>query len=801
MSTHARVRLSAIVVAATAVVTSLATAIPAAAEQTTEALGNDVTGTLTQSFCPTDVALTGVRADLIYPSFSPSGILGTISGLCADASTTTTVGTSTTDGQPPVDTACDAGQVVVGIDGREGDLVDAIEMICQSLDSTGAPTGDLTRSTRIGGTGGGESADILCPTGEIVTGLWASAEPQFGILEYVALECSAPVIHAVPPTADAGADASGAEGSAMDLAGTVSDGATAAWSVTPGPDVDAGGTCTFGSPDATSTTITCTDDGTYTATLTADNSVDTPATDTATVTVSNAAPTVDITSPTGNPVVPINAPVTVHAALADAGSNDTLGCVIDWGDGPTDGAISAGECTGSHTYGAGAHLVTVTVTDDDGSQASDSQAITGEDLPAISIGDVDTNEGGGSLQFPLTLSAVSGHDVSVHWQTTATGTATAGADYTASSGTATINAGATSTSVAVPILDDDIDEPKQTVVVTLDSPIGAAVGDGSGTGTITDNDGTPVATVDAKTVKESVGTAQYTVRLSRATENSVLLPVSTKAGTAGTHDYTTTSVKIPFPAGTTTKTFAVAITDDFDVIEGAETFRILIGGPVAGVVIGEPTDQTITDNERHAMGSHPDAAFKLVRNGVVDRSGHLGEATTITVIQRDFRADITKRVEPSAFHAPDGSACDSTADRIAGCFVKIGVSSGGTAGPATDADQVVSNQRPRVSVKVTRTSGWVTTMEGECHSAVPIDEQDTTTCRLTDRAYDRATPTGTPFAAVRSTVHSDAPIPDPLPAQFPGRGPSMPGTSGQTMYDTGLADRAAPGGAPGTCTA
>src|SRR3954453_21332031 len=111
MSTHARVRLSAIVVAATAVVTSLATAIPAAAEQTTEALGNDVTGTLTQSFCPTAAALTGVRADLISPGFSPSGILGTISGLCADASTTTTVGTSTPARPPPADRGAHARQV------------------------------------------------------------------------------------------------------------------------------------------------------------------------------------------------------------------------------------------------------------------------------------------------------------------------------------------------------------------------------------------------------------------------------------------------------------------------------------------------------------------------------------------------------------------------------------------------------------------------------------------------------------------------------------------------------------------
>src|SRR4051812_41444497 len=211
-SSRARARLASAAVAVAAMVTSLATALPAAADQTTEALGNDVTGTLTALSCPADVALTGVRADVIFPGFSPSGILSTIRGLCADESTTATMGTATTEGQPPVDTACDAGKVVVGIDGREGDLVDAIEMLCQSLDGTGAPAGEITRSTRIGGTGGGEGADILCRAGKIAPGLWAPAEPNSATLESAPLDSPPPAPPAVPATADAGADAAGAEG-------------------------------------------------------------------------------------------------------------------------------------------------------------------------------------------------------------------------------------------------------------------------------------------------------------------------------------------------------------------------------------------------------------------------------------------------------------------------------------------------------------------------------------------------------------------------------------------------------------
>jgi len=95
-------------------------------------------------------------------------------------------------------------------------------------------------------------------------------------------------------------------------------------------------------------------------------------------------------------------------------------------------------------------------------------------------------------------------------------------------------------------------------------------------------------------------------------------------------------------------------------------------------------------------------------------------------------------------------------------------------------------------------NGWVTTMAGECHSAVEIDPAGTTTCRLTDRAYDVKTPDGSPFATVRFTLHSDDPIPDNLTTRFRSRATAANG--GKTMYDVVLGALAADGGKPGSCT-
>ena len=69
--------------------------------------------------------------------------------------------------------------------------------------------------------------------------------------------------------------------------------------------------------------------------------------------------------------------VSVSASFTDAGANDTHTCQIDWGDSAsTSGTISAGVCSGSHTYTAsGPRVITVTVTDDDGGVGSDTVSI------------------------------------------------------------------------------------------------------------------------------------------------------------------------------------------------------------------------------------------------------------------------------------------------------------------------------------------------------------------------------------------------------------------------------------------
>jgi hypothetical protein len=187
---------------------------------------------------------------------------------------------------------------------------------------------------------------------------------------------------------NAGGPYSGNEGSAIQLNGSASDedSFTSSWSYTAGPDVDAGATCTFGSPSSPTTTFTCTDDGHFTVTLTAKDSANGSSSSSSIVTVANVAPVVTVTSPLNGAILSRSIPVNASANYTDAGKNDSHTCQINWGDGTTTaGAITetagsgSGKCTGTHSYSAspaGGYTIRITVTDDDLGSGSGQASIT-----------------------------------------------------------------------------------------------------------------------------------------------------------------------------------------------------------------------------------------------------------------------------------------------------------------------------------------------------------------------------------------------------------------------------------------
>jgi hypothetical protein len=170
----------------------------------------------------------------------------------------------------------------------------------------------------------------------------------------------------------AGGPYSGNEGAAIPLAGSASDPdgdpLTVAWSI------NAGAPCSFANPGLVTTALTCADNGTYVATLTANDGKTTPVSSNATVTVANVPPTVgSITAPVSP--VQVGTSVSANAPFTDPGTLDTHTAVWDWGDGTTSpGTVTetngSGSVAGAHTYtAAGVYTLKLTVTDKDGGSA------------------------------------------------------------------------------------------------------------------------------------------------------------------------------------------------------------------------------------------------------------------------------------------------------------------------------------------------------------------------------------------------------------------------------------------------
>jgi hypothetical protein len=256
--------------------------------------------------------------------------------------------------------------------------------------------------------------------------------------------------------------------------------------------------------------------------------------------------------------------------------------------------LQLGEVTGPATVDDG--LGVVTILDDD----------TPPPLPSVSIGDATVAEGDTgttAVTLTVTLSEASASEVTVAWATS-DGSAAAGSDYTAASGTLTFAPGETSKTITVFVSGDTAVEPNEAFTVTLSSPGGAEIGDGSASVTITNDDapagGPTLSIADLSVVEGDKGKGSWvsvTVTLSEAAATDVTVDFTTIDGTAtGGSDYESASGTLFIAAGTTTATIRVRVLTD-RVNEGDETFSIVLSNAAGASIADGAAVVTIVDDD------------------------------------------------------------------------------------------------------------------------------------------------------------------------------------------------------------
>jgi GEVED domain/Calx-beta domain/Domain of unknown function DUF11/Secretion system C-terminal sorting domain len=266
--------------------------------------------------------------------------------------------------------------------------------------------------------------------------------------------------------------------------------------------------------------------------------------------------------------------------------------------------------TGVNSYGAAATL---------GAQVTHTYTINDNDAtPSVSFAAATSNpsENAGPVTVTVSLSAVSGRDVSVPF-TTAGSTATgSGTDYSISATPLTISAGQSSADITVTVVEDLIDEVDETVVIPMvtGSLVNATAGaTTTHTLTIADND-LVVVTFDVASSTDDESNADQTIQINFDQNPAVAFNIQLSyAGTAtgGGNDYTAVD---PISSGTGSATLelsSLVVVDDA-AIENQETVIISIDADAAYTQGGTLTHTfTIEDNDDKDFGDLPEVGAIL----------------------------------------------------------------------------------------------------------------------------------------------------------------------------------------------
>ena len=265
---------------------------------------------------------------------------------------------------------------------------------------------------------------------------------------------------------------------------------------------------------------------------------------------------------------------------------------------------------------------------------------------ALSIEDVEGLESRAALRFPVTLTGdrEAGTTVTVDYATS-DATGTAGSDYTQTMGTLTFAPDVTRRRIRVPLLDDAVDEPDETFVVTLSNSSGAMLDDSEATGTIRDNDATSTdiaLTAAPARVSEDAGATDVAVTATLdagartgATEVTVSVAGSGDADAVDFQNVPSFTITIAAGDKSGTNSFTLTPIDD-EVDESDETLSVTGTSalPVTGVEVeladDDSTSSSIALTAQPPRVSEGDGSTEVGVTATLD-AGARTEATTVTV--------------------------------------------------------------------------------------------------------------------------------------------------------------------------
>ena len=297
--------------------------------------------------------------------------------------------------------------------------------------------------------------------------------------------------------------------------------------------------------------------------------------------------------------------------------------------------------------------------------------------PTLAVADAEIAEDGGTLSFAATLSAESASNVTVSYATS-DGTAAAGDDYEAASGMLTFAAGETEREIEVAVLDDSVEEPDESLTLTLSDPANAALGDAVAEGTILDDDEASTAitlAADPPRATEDGGPAEVTVTATldasaRTRATTVTVAVS-GSGVADAVDFDPVAgFEITIRSGATSGTGTFTLTPENDLVDESDETLSIDGTsdlPVTGTALALADDDEAST--AIALAADPPRATE---------DGGPAEVTVTATLDAGAR---TRATTVTVAVSGSGVADAVDFDPVAGFEITIG--SGKTSGAGT----------------------------------------------------------------------------------------------------------------------
>jgi hypothetical protein len=163
-------------------------------------------------------------------------------------------------------------------------------------------------------------------------------------------------------------------------------------------------------------------------------------------------------------------------------------------------------------------------------------------------------------------------------------------------------------------------------VTLIDNEIGT--GSSSSSTSSTANAGTIGFSAAAYGIGENENSVTITVNRTGGTKGAVSVAYATSDSTASSgRDYSSTSGTLNFADGESSKTFAVAVTNNSS-IEGNRTVNLVLSGPTGGVVLGSPSSVPLTISDDETLNTATGGMMRFSQG-------------TYTVAESDGKAVIT----------------------------------------------------------------------------------------------------------------------------------------------------------------